>query len=434
MTFNRGEFHSFEGIGVTSEKIVGNGVTVATHKFTGDRGLKLDYTLAGEAQVVSEGQVNMSATAEIIVVSFACSVSASPAAVAPVWADLDFGEGGGDKYYIAIETDRTIGIYDKNHVRLGKSTGTVNASAVMKDIVVGFDGKTLSTVWVWIYIEGTEDTAFDTGLTWGDMFATGANTITYFGKKTVGSVPNMQLYLDNTVEERSTDGTDALDQTQYPRLKARGSMWMPPDPGNGTYTDWTPLGAPNHGDEIDETGAHDGDSSYNKATATDQRDSYKPLLIHTNPIPSGSTVRTAQLRAVGRKTSSKHSGGEMFVRTGPGSTPADTDGASDGGHFGATTYKGYVFLDIPKPGGGSWVWQDGNSGVNSIRTEFGVHSAASGTISTRVTKIGSIDWLWYNTLLPLGTTPSVPSVGQPTMRRWGGSIQPTGAQRVGKGW
>jgi hypothetical protein len=177
-------FHDAESQDSVCEQCQGSVSVQSTYKQTGGWGYDFNYAAAGRVLVSPDSPPALGA-ASILVVGFAVSLSASPAAVAGFWGTLDFGAGGGDKHYIRFDTSRKVQIYDKNGVARGSpSTTAMSTTTTPTSVVVSFDGLTRSTVWAAIYINGTEEVAFDTGLAWSDFFVVGAAGNTYFGKET----------------------------------------------------------------------------------------------------------------------------------------------------------------------------------------------------------------------------------------------------------
>lgn len=384
-----------------TEGIQGNITIQSSYVQTGTRGFDFNYTATGASYLPA----NVFFGTQILVVSGALGVDTPPTSEMGVFTDLDFGEGGGHKRYIRIGTDRKIKIYDKNGIQRGPSSTTLipimppYPSNTLQEFHVVFDGLTLPTVFVKVYFGGTEELAFDTGLSPSNFFATGSNTQPNFGDGPASSL-GAHMYADDLVARSSSLASDAPHLIAYPRLKGNGGMQTPPT-SNGTYSAWTVYpAATNAWNDVDETGGNDGDTTNINALVgaggTNIAHTFKSSAA--NPLPDPCTVAFVNIHITAKSGSvEKNAGAHFRVRL----NGTDSDDAT---HIAmAASYTGYIWKNVPRPGGGSWAQADANS--NTL--EFGAITAALSALAANpyITLYPGPLWIYYTDTLASGTTP-----------------------------
>ena len=202
---------------------------------TGSYGYRHDYTQLG-SNFVTTGQRIPTAT-DIVVLSFAAGVDAAPNAAGPIFGFRDAG-GALTYNHITLGTDRKLRFYDKNGTQVGPASTTLIPTTGMQEVHIVFDGKTLSTVYIKVYFGGTEELAFDTGITPANFWCLnqGFFFLGAFGNNTN---KNFTLYTDDFIVRVSSTASDAPHLTAYPRLRGEGGNSTQPT-SMGAYDTWSP--------------------------------------------------------------------------------------------------------------------------------------------------------------------------------------------------
>ena len=393
-------FFDAESNDTTCEKHLGTNVAVqntAGRQQTGSYGYSSNYNLTG-SQVIGPGVQGVITATNIFVLSFAAGVDAAPSATAPI-----FVRKVSSSYYnhIILGTDRSLRFYDKNGNQVGSASITVIPTTGMQEVVVVFDGTTLSTVYIKVYFGDTEELAFDTGKT-PDNFWDTSNGEFYFGDPNNGSDKNFVLYSDDVVIRSSSTAGDAPHLIAYPRLRGAGGITTPPT-SVGTYDAWdAPVGAPTKYEAVDDPGVHDGDTTYVNTFTKGASQTFK--YAAANPTPNPCTIEFVQLRDVGKKTVDKM-GAHFKLRLGGTDVPAGSPSGSNDATP-STSYSGGVLVPVSRPGGGSWTRADAEPDT----LEFGWQGSNNASFNTgaQITKQPGPTWVYYTDTLPLGTTPTVP--------------------------
>jgi len=407
----RDNYHSAEAQDLIAEAGLGysNLSIQSTRVATGARGFAHDYTTSGSPRIgPSPG---FPAAGELIAVSMFAGVDVAPTLEGSLWCLWEDSPAAVYRH-IRVGTDRKVRIYDKNGVQRGPtSTTTIPTNAIggMREIVVFFDGLTLSTVWVSVFFDGVEELAFDTTLSWGNFFATGAFIGNGYGDQTVPAGGyGFTLYTDDLATKRSVTAGDAPHLTAYPRLRGNGQMQTPPTSvGLDEWESTDCVGAKYQC--VDDLGGHDGDTTRVITVVKGKKQTFK--YAAANPTPNPCTIDLVQLLCVGKLGADKL-GAACMVALGASETFGTGNSATP-----TSTYSrgGYT---ATRPGGGAWTRADAEPGVLA----FGWRSENDPAIGTSATMTlqGGPTWVYYTASLPLATTPV--AAGHPAIRRHGSAL------------
>ncbi len=391
------------------------GITVASKRlhFAFDTNNTKAYTLMAQSPSIDGTQ--------IIAIGAHISLSASP--TAEIGLTTDAAQASTQRLF-RIGTDRKIRAYDY----LGNAiTGAVSTTAVSTvagsptEIVYFVDPITRSTVWVRLYVNGSEEFAVDTGLSWANYQGGAGNIAWYtFGDWTpAGSNFGATMDAQYVVMRISTSASDSPHLVQYPRLKAVGGMDLPPT-SEGDAAQWAngTTASPNTFQDVDETGGNDGDTSYIRDARTGTTPALARFkhLFHfsaANPFAGTETIDWVQLRHDGALNSAgKHYANPMMKLAGTEAEAAYLVAVT-------TNYgpNGAVFDTTPA--GGAWATTDFNltGGVSDL--QFGGWSKTSDVVDTgpKWTLVLGPEGIYHTASLPLGTAPPAS-----TRRRFGAII------------
>ena len=373
----------------TCERYLGTNVVVTTsRKQTGTYGYSHDYTLTGSQAIGSTTQGQISGGRHLVV-SFAAGVSAAPSAAANL-----FVRKVSDTYYnhVTIGTDRKLRFYDKGGNQVGSASTTLIPTTGVQEVHIVFDGMTLSTVYIKVYFGGTEELAFDTGLSWANFFDEGVGEF-YLGDPNNTSDKGFVLYSDDVVIMESFVAGDAVHLTNYPRLRGIGRQ-IPT--AVGTHNQWdAPVGDATKYGAVDDSGTHDGDTTYVPEFDKGTKQTFTSTTA--NPIPSGATLDFVQLRNIGKLTTNKL-GARFLLKKGNDERNFDTNSATPN-----SSYSGGLVVPALRPGGGTWVRADAEPGT----IQFGWQSENDPSFDTgaQVTKQLGPHWIYPEANLAAGTTP-----------------------------
>ncbi|OGF22106.1 MAG: hypothetical protein A2V63_13375 [Candidatus Eisenbacteria bacterium RBG_19FT_COMBO_70_11] len=300
--------------------------------------------------------------------------------------------------YVRIGTDTKLRFYDKDGNQLGDpSTSTFDSK---REAVISFDGLTLqNNVLIALFVDGVQEVSTVTGLAWDQLFHYPEATYgAVFGENLAAGVNRgARLRLDDAVMCWSLDANEAPHLYHLPRLRMNGGMNLPPT-SEGAYTEWevaSPDVSPDTWKNIDDTPGNDGDTSHCGTNNKAKRHLFKSSA--TNPIPADATIHKLDGRAVVRSTGASKFSTNLMLRLGgadlevPGPIPF------------ATTYAGYIWQDMPRPGGGPWTPAD----LDPNTLEFGWKSYNHPDFATgvRVTLQPAPVALYSTAVLPLAASP-----------------------------
>ncbi len=209
--------------------------------------------------------------------------------------------------------------------------------------------------------------------------------------------PNVSDRPASAVKQYRLDPNDDYDSTLF------GNQVTCLGGGDATFADW---------DDYAGGGANDGNTTFVCARGGDGG-------VELSELSTATVADVGNMMAIVRMQPKAVLGSKTFT-----SWLQIHDGANSqelqNANIGTTTYtrpQSAVFATNPNSG----VWTQ--PGVNGLKA--GVRTVNTNDDSAYFTALGV-------EVISVGDDP--PSVGQPMMRRWGGSIWPTGAQRIGRGW
>src|SRR3990167_8820817 len=227
-------FYDAESNDEVCEENLGSIVTVqntAGRRQTGNYGYVHTYYITG-SQAIGPPTQGVITDTNIFVFSFAAGVDVAPNTETKLLVRKVSSTVYG---HVKIGTDRLLRFYDKNDRQVGPASMTAIPTTGMQEVVIVFDGKTLSTVYIKVYFGDTEELAFDTGVTpanfWND-----SNGQFFLGDSNNVGNKGFVLYSDDFIMRSSATANDAPHITAYPRLRGVGQMMTPPD-SNATGDD-----------------------------------------------------------------------------------------------------------------------------------------------------------------------------------------------------
>jgi len=327
-------------------------------------------------------------------------VSAHIAVDAGISSDIglltDAAQASTKKWLRIAASDRKIKICDYlGNIKASSTSQVSTNTAALTEVVAIFDAKTLSTVWVALVIDGTEEIALDTGLT-PAQFANA--TADGFGDwSAAGSNMGAKLYSRYAISRYTTTAGDAPHVAAYPRLKGAGGFALT---SVGDVDQWSHDSA----SSVDDIDTSDGDTGRIYHIENDPVAAELKNLYHwsaANPFSGTETILFAQAKHVGKQSSAgknyatallKHGGTEQ--RTTPAQSPS-------------TTYYGNYAHPATAPGGGAWAtshW-DLTGGVSDMQVG-GQSNKSSGVDTAAVWTYGrGVEAVYYTASLGLTTTP-----------------------------
>lgn len=312
------------------------------------------------------------------------------------------GDEIGQTGIVRIDTDsRKLLIYNAAGDLLYTSTQTIPTSG-WQEFCVSFDAKSVKNdVWINVFFGDTEEAAFAAGddyaQFWGDGDDLSTENLQWGGD--VSTPLDAGWYGRYLLCQRGAgfyNKRDSVFEAPYPRYLAVGGMTDLKQDADGFYAEWDGSFA-----DVDEAPHHDGDLTYMDGIS----DFFGPIIRHTlkcsnaNPVPSGATVQQVQHERVARELTEAKNSGIAFYRL--GGVDLDTTIQANG----ATTHKGVLGRDVPRPGGGDWV--KGDFDANALEQGLRTNPVAPFEIDTseRVTYFPGPVVVYYTDTLPLGTPP-----------------------------
>lgn len=252
-------------------------VTTTSGEFAnGNGGLVFDTT-ASLANVAQRWPIFfLPVSAVLMVVHGFLKLSATPTSEVTIWSDT-----GGQQ--LRINTSKQLAIYDKSNNLLNTPADSVLFStSAFVEFYVFFDGKTDSgDVMIWVVQTATEKEAFLSGKAYSAIFDLTSPETGFGDPDTPSGGVGCKLFMDDIQMRRSNVAADSPDLLAYPRLKSAGGESYLPKVA-GTASDWS-----NDYTYVDETGAHDGDTTKIIGGVVDQIENWKST--DANPIPSSPT-------------------------------------------------------------------------------------------------------------------------------------------------
>lgn len=380
---------------------------------TGAGGLDIDLTTNSNVGCVRWGSCQAASTGfKLLAFRAYLGLDAAPSSEAA----LMYAKGGataapvsGGITMVGISTGRALKFYDETGTLHATST-TLIPTTGLQEVTIIYDGHTLSTVWLHVIFGTTLEISLNTGVSWDTFWPATTDPAIYLGEALPAANRGCHIYADDVTSERSQSSGDAPHLVAYPRLLV--SEPQNPDAGIVGTSPWT-AGHWDEGtnaddyQEIDnsELPTHDSDTTYLQSTVASEI--YYVTTTATNPITGiSATVRRAQTKYVARKTGSDKLPPLINLRiSGTNATTAVSATMT-------TTYAGNAAIDLARPGGGSWVDTDWDSGV----TAWGMVTDAT-TAGTRVTLHLGPEAIYYTASHSLTTTPTTG-----TRRRFGQAV------------
>lgn len=464
--------------------------STAARIHTGTRCIKFPLATNEQRAIILCGQSNSTTTFTsmvqgstsskdgIFVFSGVFGVSAQPGT--GQIAILSDGVQGTTKRYIRIGdtggTDTKLRLYDLSGNQIGPASTTAISMSGMTEVAVVYDSiyhmrgtGTSATVFIKVYIDGVEEIAFDSGLTFAQIFTMAG--LPYFGEYTAAATNRgADLYGDNMTIRSSITLGDSPHLAAFPRFKGYGgAAWTPTKEGNSIQ--WTGVGAatPNTDQNVDDF-PHDGDTTGLDCATINFKHLFRwgdGTTSFADVLPDPCTVENVEGRFVHRLTGGGKTGNDYLLRLAGSEViyyVALTPGTSFVGNLCEPTFG------TDRPGGGTWTREDfdlengtstatdattmtdsgatwdingfaglallcgastatitSNTGtvithggwtggtpsaasayiVACSKLQFGVQSSASATVSCRVTSIPGPVVTVYTASLPLGSSPPI---------------------------
>jgi len=327
------------------------------------------------------------------------SVSAHIAVDAGISSDIglltDGAQADTKKWLRIAAADRKIKVCDYlGNIKASSTSQVSTNTAALTEIVAIFDVKTLSTVWVAVVIDGTEEIALDTGMTPAQF---GLGGVAFGDWSAAGSNMGAKLYSRYVIMRNTTTAGDAPHVAAYPRLKGAGGFALT---SLGDLDQWSHDSA----SSVTDIATNDGDTGRVYHIENDPVAAEKKNLYHwsaANPFSGGETIVGAQAKHVGKLSSAgknyaanllKYSGTEQ--KSGISASPT-------------TAYEGHCAHITTAPGGGAWAtshW-DLTGGVSDMQVG-GQSNKSAGADTAAVWTYGrGVEAVYYTASLGLTTTP-----------------------------
>lgn len=335
------------------------------------------------------------------------AVSGSPTREIGIVCDSGDGSVGHAQHrFLRIGTDKKLKFYDGNDTLIASSTTAVSTnSASPTEFFAYWDMLTLPTVWVGLYVNGTEEVAHDSQETPGEFITPDCGTVNYFGEA-LPSATNCGATVTAQYIVGGADNAEGPSVRQFGRLLALGA-YAPTAEGN--YHAWAngTTASPNTYQDVDDAGTNDGDTSrIADIQQTDPKTAHSHLFKHAtaNPFGGTETIVFVQAKHIGRANAVGKDYGKPLIRLASvdlALTPIGPAGSS-------ASYAGGAGVTKVTPSSTAWATTDADLSGGTSKLEFGMVSTVAASIDTAayVTKMVSPEFVYYTALLPLATTPT----------------------------
>jgi len=340
--------------------------------------------------------------AGIFVVGFAIRVSAllsSPAAL----LQNDFQAGtAAHHHYLDLDTSFGFSFYDASGLQVGPTSDPLpQMLAKPQHIHAVWDVRTSdpSTTIIRLFYGQEEVLAFDAGAS----FSLDNNDYLQMGEWQPAGIARMPagfIAIDDAMIRYSSTGlaSDSPHVTAYPMLRGVGGMYFAPAK-EGNYVEWAPTGAgiPNTFQNVDDA-PNTGDTDYIQTTDSDPLPPRRHLFRWNtaNPFAGTETIDYVQQKMLMKVLA----GGKLSQY--PLMRLSGTDLQSPDLVYGPTAYAGVAYVNLARPGGGSWGVADFDlAGDGFSKLEFGAISVTFAGFNTgpRITLLPGPEVIYHTQML-----------------------------------
>lgn len=310
--------------------------------------------------------------------------------------------------FVEIGTDRKLRCYDKTGAQVGPTSTTLIPTTGLQEVTIVVNKLTLSTVYISVFFGGTEELAFDTGLTTANMFG---QQYLFWGEPLGAANRGCHLYADDMTSRLTSTAADATHITAYPKFNIYGGVNLT---SAGSYAAWDSMS----GNTVDfanslaayiDTGelpTHDGDTSHLQTEVEGEKFSF--LSTVANPLPDPCTVEWAAFPVVLRLTGAAKETPTILIKI--GASEDSTIVVSDSGA--STTFAGGQGVSGTEPDTTAWERADADASTLEVGCV-----AASADAGARVTLMVGPWWVVYEAVLPLSSVPQPAQAGDVQRRR-----------------